>query len=176
MVITLNMAGGTEVNLTECSQEWNGTDNLLQTSIHYVRLFLSSGCQLLVTANVVPCSPILFTLMMEALSSSETSDLTRSTRHNISEDGIIQSLHFYPYIHIFGCASGTTAYSPEDQTLHIHRRQDLTSYVTALIQLNILNIIIILNIIHRPVFYFKNYVSETLFSSGTYSVGPSRQS
>jgi hypothetical protein len=32
--------------------------------------------QLLVTANVVPSSPILVTLMMEALSSSETSALT----------------------------------------------------------------------------------------------------
>jgi hypothetical protein len=34
----------------------------------------------LVTANVVPSSPILVTLMMEALSSSETSVLTRATR------------------------------------------------------------------------------------------------
>jgi hypothetical protein len=39
----------------------------------------------LVTANVVPSSRILITLMMEALSSSETSVLTRATQRNIQE-------------------------------------------------------------------------------------------
>jgi hypothetical protein len=39
--------------------------------------------RLLVTVNVVTSSPILVTLMMEALSSSETSVLTRATRRNI---------------------------------------------------------------------------------------------
>jgi hypothetical protein len=39
--------------------------------------------RLLVTANVVPSSPILVTLMVEALSSSETSAHTRATRRNI---------------------------------------------------------------------------------------------
>jgi hypothetical protein len=38
-----------------------------------------------VTANI-PSSPILVTLMMEALLSSETLVLTRVTRHNIPED------------------------------------------------------------------------------------------
>jgi hypothetical protein len=55
---------------------------------------------LLVTVNVIPTSPILVALMMEAIRSAEPSILIRATRRYIPEDGI----------------------------LHNHRRENLKSY------------------------------------------------
>jgi hypothetical protein len=55
-------------------------------------LFLLSVLRLVVTVSIVSNSPILVTLMMEAIRDSETSALTRPTRHNIHEDGIIHMM------------------------------------------------------------------------------------
>jgi hypothetical protein len=58
--------------------------------------------RLLVTANV-PSLPILVTLMMEAMRSSETSVHKRARRYDIPEDGILHRLLFArPREQLFG--------------------------------------------------------------------------
>jgi hypothetical protein len=58
----------------------------LRTSSEEIR----SVHQLLLTPNVVPSSPFLVVMMVEALSSSETSVRTRSTLRNIPKHTILQ--------------------------------------------------------------------------------------
>jgi hypothetical protein len=62
-------------------------------------LFAKSVRRFLVTASVVPSSPILVTLMKETLSSSETSVLAKATRRNNPEDTILQPNNLLLLIH-----------------------------------------------------------------------------
>jgi hypothetical protein len=64
-----------------------------ESSAYIIRVIRISelGTTLAETRNVIPSLPILVTLMMEGLISSETSVLTRSTLRDIPEEGILHS-------------------------------------------------------------------------------------
>jgi hypothetical protein len=66
---------------------------------------------LLATANVVPSSPILVSVMMEVLHSSETLVFTRATRNNFREVGILHS-HYSENLksYILRCCKMHTAF------------------------------------------------------------------
>jgi hypothetical protein len=71
------------------NRRFGGTCHLHhQGDIVFLRIML----QLLIIANV-PSSPILVTLIMEAIRPSKTLTLTRATQHNNIEDGILPSLY-----------------------------------------------------------------------------------
>jgi hypothetical protein len=55
------------------------------------RLTNNIGITLVLIADVVPSSVIVFAPMMEEISSSETSTLSRVTRRHIPEDDILHS-------------------------------------------------------------------------------------
>jgi hypothetical protein len=57
-----------------------------------IRVTRMTRIGLLDVANVVPSSPIFATMIIEAIHSSENSVLTRTTRRNIPEYGILQTI------------------------------------------------------------------------------------
>jgi hypothetical protein len=98
---------------------------------------------LLVAACVVPSSAILVTLMIEAISSFETSVLTRATWRNIPENGILHS-HRRENLKSYIALTGWTLYQgsnvssvryelgfyiTEDGILHSHHRENLKYYI-----------------------------------------------
>jgi hypothetical protein len=85
--------------------------NVSEERIAYI-IRVTGIIQLLVTANVIPSSPILVTLMMEAASSSQTSALTIATRRNIPRDGILREAEYQGLAHQYLYIAFSTYYTP----------------------------------------------------------------
>jgi phospholipid N-methyltransferase len=96
------------VALVRTTRRNNPEDTILHS-----RIFLRSVRRLLVTANVVPSSSILVTLMMQALRFFETSVLTRATWRSIIEDAILHSRAHEQREQLFSY-SKREAFSPSD--------------------------------------------------------------
>jgi hypothetical protein len=86
LLVTASVVPSLPILVTLMMEELSSSETSVLVLIRSIR-------RLLVTANVVPSSAILVTLMKKALTSSEMSVLTRATRRNIPEDGILRLLY-----------------------------------------------------------------------------------
>jgi hypothetical protein len=71
------------------------SEERIASTIRGKHVFLRNEPPLIVTANVVPISPIHVTQMREAIHPSQMSVLTRATWRKISEDGVLNSAITY---------------------------------------------------------------------------------
>jgi hypothetical protein len=85
-------------------------------------------CRFLVTASVVPSSPILVTLMKEALSSSETSVLTRATWRNFPGGNIV------PNSPCCNCCGNSGCFRNPSDRFHYHKVSSLSIWSNNLIK------------------------------------------
>jgi hypothetical protein len=81
---------------TDVTEERIAYITKVRTISELLTLAVTSALQLLVTANFIPISLILLTLIMEAIRSTETSIPTRTTWYHIPEDDILRSPEWLP--------------------------------------------------------------------------------
>jgi hypothetical protein len=99
---------------------------------------MGSVLRLFLTANVVPSSPILVSLMIEEIRSSETSVLTRAPqRASVTSYGYVPSSPIFVTLMMEALGSSETSVHtratrcniPEDAILHSHRCENLKPYI-----------------------------------------------